>query len=512
MPLEDSKRIAKNTLLLYFRMIFVMLISLYTSRVVLSQLGVADYGIYNVVGGIVAMFSILSASLSSAISRFLTFELGRKNEIKLQTIFSTSVIIQGVLGLIIVILVESIGVWFLNAKMNIAPNRMYAANWVLQCSIITFTVNMLSIPYNAAIIAHEKMKAFAYVSVLEVALKLGIAFLLYITWFDSLIAYAILLMLASIIIRITYALYCKRNFIECRFKRIFDRSLLKEMLSFSGWNFIGTSSAILRDQGVNIVLNLFCGTTVNAARGVAMQVYGAVHGFSQNFIIAVNPQIIKSYATGETMSMFNLAFRSSRFAYFLLFCISLPLILQMQWLLHIWLEVVPQYTVSFSILVLIFGMTEAISLPLQYVNQATGRIKKYQLTVGGLQMLNFPIAYLLLWCAMPPTSVFILAIIISVLCLIARTIILKRQIHFPMLKFYKEVITRITGVTIVGGIVPVLLIYLHSPTTIIERIGIMGVSITTAGIASLLIGCNASERNLLASTISKVLRKIKIHA
>ncbi|MDE6636918.1 MAG: lipopolysaccharide biosynthesis protein, partial [Muribaculaceae bacterium] len=217
MPSQNHSKIAKNTLLLYFRMILVMLITFYTSRVVLSRLGINDFGIYNVVGGIVMMFSIVSASLSSAISRFLTFELGRNNESKLKTIFSSSIIIQAGLGLIIILLVETIGVWFLNNKMNISPERMVAANWVLQCSALAFLVNMLSVPYNAAIIAHEKMQAFAYVSILEVSLKLGIAFLLYIPWFDSLIVYAVLIVISSLIIRLAYAIYCKQHFQECHF-------------------------------------------------------------------------------------------------------------------------------------------------------------------------------------------------------------------------------------------------------------------------------------------------------
>lgn len=512
MPSEDNKRIAKNTLFLYLRMILVMLISLYTSRVVLSRLGVNDYGIYNVVGGIVSMFSIISVSLSSAISRFLTFELGRKNDKKLRTIFSTSIIIQGLLGILIVLLVESVGVWFLNHKMNISPHRMVAANWVLQCSVVTFVINMLSVPYNAAIIAHEKMQAFAYVSLLEVVLKLGIALLLFIAWFDSLIVYAILITLAALIVRFAYASYCKRKFKECNFEIVFDIGLLKDMLSFSGWNFIGSSAAILRDQGVNIIINLFCGTAVNAARGIAMQVYSAVHGFSQNFILAVNPQIIKSFASGKIEYMFHLAFRSSRFSYYLLFCISLPLILQINWLLSLWLTVVPRFTASFSVLVLIFGMTEAISIPLQYINQATGKIKIYQLVVGGMQMLNFPIAYLLLCIKISPVSVFVLSIIISIGCLIARLLILHHSVGLPVLVFFKDVLRRIFLVTLSGSLIPIGLMFVWNPVLLSGRIIHLFIGFIMAGLASLYIGCDKVERDFITEKIIGLISKFRKNA
>lgn len=512
MPSENNKRIAKNTLFLYLRMILVMLISLYTSRVVLSRLGVNDYGIYNVVGGIVSMFSILSASLSSAISRFLTFELGRNNDKRLRDIFSTSVIIQGLLGLLIVLLVEFVGVWFLNHKMNISVERVVAANWVLQCSTVTFVVNMLSVPYNAAIIAHEKMQAFAYVSLLEVSLKLGIAFLLYIAWFDSLIVYAVLVVFASLIIRMTYAAYCKRHFEECKFKFVFDRDLLKDMLSFSGWNFIGSSSAILRDQGVNIIINLFFGTAVNAARGIAMQVYNAVHGFSQNFILAVNPQIIKSYASGKIDYMFHLAFRSARFSYYLLFCISLPLILQINWLLGLWLTVIPKYTASFSVLVLIFGMMEAISIPLQYINQATGKIKIYQLVVGGMQMLNFPIAYLLLWMDFSPVSVFVLSIVISIGCLFARLGILHHSVGLPVGIFCKDVIRRVFFVTLLGSSIPIGLMFAWNPIMLSSRIMFLFIGFIMACLASLYVGCDKAERAFITDKLIGLLNKFRKNA
>ena len=323
----NNKRIAKNTLLLYFRMLLIMAVTLYTSRVVLATLGVEDFGIYNVIGGVVAMFSVISGSLSSAISRFITYELGRGNKERLKVIFSSSVVIQVCLALLICILAELGGVWFLNNKMNIPMERMDAANWVLQCSIVTFMINLISVPYNAAIIAHERMKAFAYVSILEAILKLAVVFVLYLSSFDKLATYAVLLVAVAIIIRLIYGYYCKKHFEECKFHFVYDKSVLKDIGGFAGWNFIGSASGILRDQGGNIVINLFCGPAVNAARGIATQVQNAVYGFASNFMTALNPQITKNYAIGNRDYLMFLLYQGSRFSFYLLLLLSLPILL-----------------------------------------------------------------------------------------------------------------------------------------------------------------------------------------
>lgn len=308
----NNKRIAKNTLLLYFRMLFMMAVSLYTSRVVLNALGVEDFGIYNVVGGVVAMFSMLSGSLSAAITRFITYELGKGNQENLKKIFSSSVTIQIGLAILIIVVAEAIGVWFLNMKMNIPDVRITAANWVFQFSILTFAVNLISVPYNASIIAHERMSAFAYISILEAIGKLAIVFLIVISPMDKLIFYAILMCAVALIVRLAYGVYCKRHFEECTYHFIFDRDLLKHMFGFAGWNFIGATSAVLRDQGGNVVINLFCGPAANAARGIAFQVNNAISGFVTNFMTALNPQITKSYAAGDRKYMMTLIFQGAR--------------------------------------------------------------------------------------------------------------------------------------------------------------------------------------------------------
>ena len=409
-----------------------MIISLYTSRIVLNALGVEDFGIYNVAGGVVAMFSILSGSLSAAISRFITYELGKNNILKLKVIFSSAITIQIGLGIVIVFFAETIGIWFLNTQMNIPIERMVAANWVLQFSIITFIINLISVPYNAVIIAHEKMSAFAYISIFEAIGKLLIAYLITISPIDKLIFYAILMCVVAIAIRLLYGYYCKRHFDECRFHFIWNKQIFQQIFSFAGWNFIGASSAVLRDHGGNIIINLFCGPTVNAARGIAFQVNNAIQGFVSNFMTALNPQITKSYAVKNYTYMMTLIFQGARLSFYMLLLLSLPIIINTHYLLTLWLNTVPEHTVLFVRLVLIFAMSESISGPLITAMLATGNIRNYQIIVGGLQMLNLPISYILLSLGAIPETVLIVAVLISQCCLMARLYMLKKMIKLKI--------------------------------------------------------------------------------
>ena len=452
---ENNKRIARNTLLLYFRMLFLMIISLYTSRIVLNALGVEDFGIYNVAGGVVAMFSILSGSLSSAISRFITYELGKNNILKLKVIFSSAITIQIGLGIVIVFFAETIGIWFLNTQMNIPIERMVAANWVLQFSIITFIINLISVPYNAVIIAHEKMSAFAYISIFEAIGKLLIAYLITISPIDKLIFYAILMCVVAIAIRLLYGYYCKRHFDECRFHFIWNKQIFQQIFSFAGWNFIGASSAVLRDHGGNIIINLFCGPTVNAARGIAFQVNNAIQGFVSNFMTALNPQITKSYAVKNYTYMMTLIFQGARLSFYMLLLLSLPIIINTHYLLTLWLNTVPEHTVLFVRLVLIFAMSESISGPLITAMLATGNIRNYQIIVGGLQMLNLPISYILLSLGAIPETVLIVAVLISQCCLMARLYMLKKMIKLKIKDYLKKVYFNIITVSIIAIILPI---------------------------------------------------------
>ena len=344
---ENNKRIAKNTLLLYFRMLLLMVVSLYTSRVVLNALGVEDFGIYNVVGGVVAMFTVISGSLSAAISRFITFELGKGDGEGLKNTFSAAVTIQLLLSLVIVLLIESVGVWFLNAKMTIPADRLAAANWVLQFSIVTFVINLVSVPYNATIIAHERMSAFAYISIFEAVGKLAVAFLITVSPIDRLVFYAVLMCAVAVSVRLMYGRYCKRHFTECTYRFRWDKELLRRMSGFAGWNFIGAASAVLRDQGGNIVINLFAGPAVNAARGISVQVNNAVTGFVQNFMTALNPQITKSYASGDRDYMMTLIYQGARLSFYMLLLLSLPVLVNTHYILGLWLKTVPGHTVLF---------------------------------------------------------------------------------------------------------------------------------------------------------------------
>ncbi len=454
---SKSKRIAKNTLFLYFRSIVVMLVAFYTSRVILSALGEDDYGIYNVVGGVVAMLSMLTGSLSSAISRFITFELGKGQKDTLQKIFSSSVTIQMVISLIVLVLAETVGLWFLNTYMNIPAERMFAANWVYQFSIITFIIGLLSVPYNAEIIANERMSAFAYIGMLDAFGKLLIAFLIMKSPIDRLIFYAALMCLFSLIIRFIYAVYCRRNFEECRYSFVWDKSLLRQMFGFAGWNFIGVASGVLRDQGGNILINIFFGPAVNAARGIAYQVNNAVSTFVTNFMTALNPQITKSYASGDRDYMMKLIFHGARFSFYIILLLSVPILMNTDYILGLWLKEVPEHTVIFVQLVLIFTMSESISNPLITAMLATGNIRNYQIVVGGLQLLNLPVSYVLLRMGAAPEMVMVVAVVISQLCLAARLTMLRKMIGLRVRLYIKRVYLNILTVSVLAIIFPALL-------------------------------------------------------
>ena len=504
---SNNKRIAKNTLLLYIRMLFTMVISLYTSRVVLNTLGVTDYGIYNVVGGVVAMFSILSGSLSAAISRFITYELGTGNLDNLKKVFSSSVTIQVLLAVLIILLAETVGVWFLNMKMNIPEARMFAANWVFQISILTFVVNLVSVPYNASIIAHERMSAFAYISILEVIGKLTITFLIVFSPMDKLVFYAILMCVVALIVRFTYGIYCKKHFEECNYHFILDKDLFKRMFGFAGWNFIGATSAVLRDQGGNVIINLFCGPSVNAARGIAFQVNSAISGFVSNFMTALNPQITKSYAIGNRAYMMTLIFQGARLSFYMLLLLSLPILFNTHYILGLWLNIVPEHTVSFVQLVLVLAMSESISNPLITVMLATGKIRNYHLVVGGLQMLNFPVSYILLRNGMQPEIVFIVSIVISQCCLAARLFMLRVMIALSVRKYLKKVYINVLAVTAMASVFPFLLTNEMEDSSM-KFVFLSLIAVVSTGFSIYYIGCNNAERQFVLSKLHAVKNKL----
>lgn len=505
---SNNNRIAKNTLLLYGRMLLMMVISLYTSRVILNALGVEDYGIYNVVGGVVSMFTVLSGSLSSAISRFITFELGKGNMNKLKNVFCTAINVQVALIFVITILLETIGLWFLNYKMVIPDNRLEAANWVFQFSVITFAINLWSVPYNASIIAHEHMSAFAYISIFDALARLAIAFVILKNPFDRLVYYGILVLIVGLVQRLIYSWYCKKHFEECHYKLSFDKTTTKEMFGFAGWNFIGASSAILRDQGGNMIINLFFGPAVNAARGIAMSVNGAVTGFVTNFMTALNPQITKTYASGDYEYMFKLVFQGARLSFYILLMLALPIILTTDYLLELWLGIVPEHVAIFTRLVLIFTMSESLANPLVTVMLATGNIRNYQLIVGGCQLMNLPVSYILLRSGFPPETVFIVAIAVSVLCEMTRLIMLRGMINLSVRAFLKNVYFNVIVVTIVSSIVPLFLMLKIGVQSLSTFMIICIVSVISAVISIYFVGCTHHDRELVKTSIKKIIHRV----
>lgn len=439
---DEKKTIAKNTILLYMRMFVNIVISLYTSRIVLKSLGIDDYGIFNVVGSVVSMFSLISGSLSNSVSRFIAFELGKDCKYRLQNIFSMSVHIHIIMAIIILILVELLGVWFLNTRMNIIQERVTAANFVLQFSMLTFVVNLVSVPYNAVIIAHEKMKAFAYISIAEVFMKLFAAILLIVSPYDKLIVYSISLFCIALLLRSVYIIYCRKSFQECLVIRSWDKSIAREIIQFAGWNIFGVFANLLKYQGVNIVLNVFCGSALNAAQGIANQVNNALQSFSDSFIMAINPPIIKKYACSEMDKCLNLVIIGSRFSFYLMLILAFPILFQTSIILDFWLHEYPLYAVSFIRLILLCSLIDVLSKTIVTAINATGKIKAYQLGISFLLFMNFPLSFICLKIGCSPISIYIIAINISIVSLIYRIYILHKLFNFPFFNLVISIILK----------------------------------------------------------------------
>lgn len=451
---QKNSRIAKNTIFLYGRSIVTLLVSLYTSRVVLATLGIDDFGVYIVVGGVVAMFSSFSGALSSAISRFITYELGREGEGDLNRVFSTSVLIQLMLAGALIAFIFVGGGWFLNTKMNIPAERMDAANWVLVCSAVTFGVGLISVAYNAMIIAHEHMKTFAYVSMLQVFLKLGVVFLLAESSFDKLEFYAVLLTGVSIFIQLIYFIYCRINFSESRLRFVWDRKLLKKMSSFTGWAFFSSSVGMMNTQGVNILMNMFFGVTVNAARGIAAQVETSLMQFIGNFTTAMNPQVVKSYAAGDKNYMFQLICSGSKFAYFLALLFVIPLFIEADTVLRLWLGDVPEYATVFLRLTLLTMLPQVLAGIMFTAAMATGNIRKYALVVNGVSVFVFIFSLGLYYFGFPPEAAYCVHFFIRIILLVIRLFLLKSMIGLSPSLYIKTVFIKIVPVSIIAFIVP----------------------------------------------------------
>lgn len=502
--------IAKNTIILYMRMIFILCVGLYTSRVVLNTLGVEDYGLYNVVGGFVAFFAFLNGAMTTATQRFVTFELARGELDRQKITFSMAIIIHFVIGIIVVILAETIGLWFLYEKLVIPESRFVAAFWVYQFSVASMFISIASIPYNALIIAHEKMSAFAFISILDTILKLIFVFCLIIEPWDKLIFYAASLFFVGLVDRVVYGIYCKRKFNESSFVLTFDKSLFRDMTNIAGWSMFGNIAGILYTQGLNMLLNMFFGPVVNAARGVAVTVQGVVSGFVSNFQMALNPQITKNYAVGDLQRMHLLIYVSSKFSYFLLLLIVLPIMIEAHTILVLWLKIVPDYTVWFLRLILSIMLVEAIANPMMISSQAVGKVKIYQSVVGGILLLILPLAYIVLKLGGQPESVFIVQLVMSIVAQGCRIYIVSRMIQLPINDYIQKVIFPIAGVSLVSGMLSVSCFY-ALPVTVFSAfiVIVLSIFITLGTIATL--GLSKAEREFVMQKIRNILmvRKAK---
>ena len=505
----NNKRIAKNTLLLYVRMLFTIAIGLYTGRVVLNALGVTDYGIYNVVGGVIAMLGFLTGSMSAASSRFITYDLGKGDITVMKRTFGNILSIHFIIAGVILLFGETIGLWFVLNKLQIPAERMTAALWVYQFSVFTSILSVISVPYNAAIIAHERMKAFAYIGIVDAVLKLLIACVLLIVPFDRLKVYALLFFCIQVFDRIVYGVYCTRHFQETKAKPTFNGKLFKEIFGFAVWTMNGNLAVIGYTQGINILLNMFFGPAVNAARGVAVQVQVVVQNFCNNFQMALNPQLTKSYAQNDLQHMHQLLKVSSKFSFFMILFISLPLMLEAPLVLKWWLGVVPEHTDNFLRLILCSSMLITLSNPLVVSVHATGRIKRFQAIEGTMLLCIVPIAYLLLKLfGIPPECVFCVHIVVEACTQYARMRIVLPMIGMRVVEYVKEVVVPLVKVVVLAPILP-LLVYHLTEQSVATFFLVCVVSVLSVSACVYFIGCTKREQEFAYKKISAIMLKFK---
>ena len=506
---ENNKRIAKNTLLLYFRMLLMIVINLYTSRVILQVLGVEDFGINNVVGGVITMLGFLTSSLAAASSRYITYDLGKGDIATMKKTFGNILSIHLLLAVIIIIIGETIGLWFMTTQLQIPESRETAAFWVYQFSIVSFVLSVISVPYNASIIAHEKMSAFAYISIADAILKLVIVYLLLVIPYDKLIVYAALFCCIQVFDRIIYSVYCRKHFEETRSGLNFDKKLFKEIFAFAGWTMNGNLAVIGYTQGINVLLNIFFGPAVNAARGIAVQVQNVTRQFCTNFQMALNPQLTKSYATGDYAHMHQLLKVSSKFSFYLMLLISLPLMLEAPLILKWWLGIVPEHTVSFLRLILCTGILFALSNPIITSVHATGKLKKFQLIEGTMLLSIVPIAYLLLKLFhIPPEYVFLVHIIIEICTQYARVRIVLPMITMSLRDYTVNVIIPILKVSMLALTIP-LLVYCNADKNIMSFFIVCIITTCWILLITYFIGCTKDEQLFVRAKLAVILNKLK---
>lgn len=499
--MSDNNRIAKNTMFLYIRMLIMMLLGLYTSRIVLEMLGINDYGIFNVVGGLVALVSYINQAMSNSSIRYLTFSIGNPIKYSINKVFNTTLMTHFLLAAIVLCLIETIGLWFLYNKLVIPECRMSAAFWVFQFSAIGTFLTIITIPYTAIIIANERMSVFAYFTILDAVIKLGIALILSLSTGDRLELYGGLLLGTQILYLLMYFIYCVKHFSECHLTMQTDKGLVKEILSFSGWSLVGCTASICNTQGLNILLNLFGGPVLNAARGIAVQVQSIVNNFAVNFQTAVNPQIIKLYARDSIPELHMLIYRSAKFAFYLLYFICLPLLLNMNTVLHWWLVDVPDYTVVFLTLILIITLLDSMSNPLMKAADATGKIRRYHLCVGGWLLLVLPVSYILLNLGFPPYVVFIVQLIFSIGALFVRLFILRNMIYMPIISYMRNVLLPVFLVVSVSLPLPLWVSTFDVHSSAVKFFGVCAICVISTIMSTFYLGMSPAEQAFLKSKI-----------
>lgn len=482
---------------------------LYTSRVVLGALGEDDFGTYGAVGGVVALFSVLTGSLSSAISRFLSTEMGKKDG-RMGAVFSTTVFIQLVTALLVFVLAEVLGYWFLNARMNIPPGRLPAANWVLQCSILMFVVNMLSVPYNAAIIAHEKMEAFAYISIAEALLQLGAALTTRYAGADKLKLYAVLMLGTALVVRVLYGVYARRYFPECRFSfKGVSRPIVREMGAFAGWTFLGNAASVANAQGINLLFNLFFGVKVNAARDVTVKLEGNLTRFINNITTAINPQINKNFASGNHAYMHELTCKGAKYSYYLFLFFALPILLETSALLHLWLGKVPEHTVAFVRVALLYSLFVAVGTPFVTAVFATGKVKTYEIVVSATNILALPLTYLAFKLHASPVSAYWLLAGAAFGVLVERVVFTCIQTGLPLRKIWTDTLLPVLKVSAVAVLLPLALYFSQAPSTARMLEVVLGAFAATAA-AVYFLGTTEGERTALNQAIAKRIKQPKL--
>lgn len=503
----NNKRIARNTAFLYIRMLFVLIINLYTSRVILKNLGVEDYGIYNVVAGFISMFAFINTSMSACIQRYYNYEKGRRGDEGFSEVYKTSCFIQLLLAILVIILVETIGIWFLNHKLVIPAERFDAAKILFHFAMGSMAFVILQVPYSAAIMAHEKMDFYALVGIIDVVLKLVIVIIIPCFPYDKLITYSFLLGIVSLIDFLFYFVYAKSRFEEIKGNTHLSKPLFKEMLSFSSWSMFGSFAQVIRNQGLNIVLNLFFGPVVNAARGISFQVKGALIGLVSNISTSAQPQIVESYAQGNINRSKNLMTSISKICFFLLFMMALPIICEVDFILDLWLDgIVPDYTAVFTILILVISLIDVFNRPTTILIYATGKIGIYNITTSLIGLLVLPLAYFALKIGLDPTSVYFASILISILVMVASIIRLKKTTGIGIKYYIMKVLWPCIRVALCSIILPIVII-IFLPSCWLRFLISCATSVISVAGFTFILGLSNSEKALVLSLINRVLKR-----